>query len=139
MKARSSLLRLLAPIVLLAVVAKAVPAVGGKTGPNVMGDSLRGAELYESRCTGCHSLDSNRVGPRHRGVFGRSAGKVADYAYSRALAMATLTWNEETLDRWLTNPQGLIPGQRMNVRVKDAQDRADLIAFLKQQSLGGEN
>lgn len=137
MKASSYFLELLTPVVLLATMANAVPAAGGHTEANGIGDSMRGAELYESRCTGCHSLDSNRVGPRHRGVFGRRAGKVADYAYSPALAMATLTWNEKTLDRWLTNPQGLIPGQRMNVRVKDAQDRADLVAFLKQQSQEG--
>jgi cytochrome c len=37
-------------------------------------DAGRGRELYESRCGGCHSLDANRVGPAHRGVYGRKAG-----------------------------------------------------------------
>jgi cytochrome c len=138
MKPCSTAWRALGPLALLAVLATsaagitATPAVG--TSATRDGDALRGARLYDSRCTGCHALDSNRVGPLHRGVFGRRAGGVAGYAYSPALANADLTWNEATLDRWLSNPQALLPGQRMNLRVKDAQDRADIIAFLRQVS-----
>jgi len=136
MKSCSTARRALGPLALLAVLAMraasitAAPAAGATRD----GDALRGARLYDSRCTGCHALDSNRVGPLHRGVFGRRAGGVAGYAYSPALANAGLTWNAATLDRWLSNPQALLPGQRMNLRVKDAQDRADIIAFLRQVS-----
>ena len=98
------------------------------------GDAGRGASLYESRCTGCHSLDANRVGPKHRGVFGRRAGSAAGFEYSPALRNATIVWGADTLERWLADPQALIPGQRMNIRVAAAQDRADLIAFLKRES-----
>ena len=95
------------------------------------GDPAHGQEIYESRCIACHSPDANRVGPMHRGVFGRKAGSVAGYTYSNALKQAAIVWNDQTLDRWLSNPQGFIPGQKMNFRVADPQDRADVIAYLK--------
>jgi cytochrome c len=98
------------------------------------GDAQRGRELYESRCIACHSLDASRVGPQHRGVFGRRAGAVKDYDYSPALKNAGLTWNERTLDAWLTDPEKAVPGQKMGYRVEDGKDRADLIAYLRRES-----
>lgn len=97
-------------------------------------DPERGARLYESRCVGCHSLDANRVGPMHRGVYGRRAGSVPGFEYSPALKKAAFVWDAATLDRWLANPQALVPGQRMNVRVTAERDRADIIAFLRRES-----
>jgi len=97
-------------------------------------DAVRGEQLYESRCIGCHSLDANRVGPMHRGVYGRRAGAVDDFDYSPALADSTVVWDDDTLDRWLTDPESVISGQRMNFRVTTAADRADIIAFLKRES-----
>ncbi|WP_119419477.1 c-type cytochrome [Desertibaculum subflavum] len=94
-------------------------------------DPERGRELYEARCTGCHSIDANRVGPMHRGVFGRKAGSVADFTYSPAVKASAIVWNDATLDRWLAGPQKLIPGQRMNFTVGQPEDRADIIAYLK--------
>jgi cytochrome c len=94
------------------------------------GDPARGAEIYE-RCRACHSPDVDLVGPHHRGVIGRKAGSVADFDYSPALAAAGFVWTEALVDRWLTDPQALVPGQRMNFRVTDPHDRADIIAFLK--------
>jgi cytochrome c len=98
------------------------------------GDATRGEQLYESRCIACHSLDENRVGPKHRGVYGRKAGSVPDFAYSRALVASKIVWSDTTLNRWLINPEALIPGQRMNFQVQSADDRADLIAFLRRES-----
>ncbi len=98
------------------------------------GEVSRGAQLYESRCTGCHSLDANRIGPMHRGVFGRQAGSVSDFEYSAALKRSKIVWNEQTLDRWLTDPEKFVPGQKMGYQVPDAADRADLIAYLKRES-----
>lgn len=98
------------------------------------GDATRGEQLYESRCMACHSLDANRVGPMHRGVYGRKAGSVPDFAYSVALTSSPIVWSDTTLNRWLTDPEALIPGQRMNIRVLSADDRADLIAFLRRAS-----
>jgi cytochrome c len=100
------------------------------------GDADKGAALYQARCTACHSLDYNGVGPAHRGTFGRHAGQAPGYAYSAALRAADVVWNEATLDRWLADPEKFIPGQRMGVNVLDAADRADLIAFLKR--VGGK-
>ena len=97
-------------------------------------DAARGKQLYESRCIGCHSIDANRVGPAHQGVFGRKAGSVQGYDYSDALKKTKVIWNEKTLDRWLTNPEQLIPGQKMGFSVPDPKDRADLIDYLKSES-----
>jgi cytochrome c len=101
--------------------------------PAAAGDPAHGKELYESRCGGCHSLDANRVGPAHRGVYGRTAGTAPNFGYSTAVRNSGVVWQENTLDAWLTNPQALIPGQRMNFRVAVAEDRADIIAYLREQ------
>ena len=93
-------------------------------------DAQRGGALYDSRCTACHSLDHSRIGPAHRGVFGRRAGRVTGFDYSPALRRSHVVWNVKSLDRWLTNPELFIPGQKMGYSVPDAQDRADIIAFL---------
>lgn len=99
--------------------------------PASAGDAAHGEEIYNSRCIACHSPDANRVGPRHRGVVGRTAGSLADFNYSKAVRNSGVVWDEQTLDKWLTNPQAFIPGQRMNFKVADPTDRADIIAYLK--------
>ena len=97
-------------------------------------DAARGQTLYESRCVACHSVDENRVGPAHKGVFGRRAGRVVGYSYSEALLASKLIWTEKTLDNWLSNPERTIAGQKMGYSVSEALDRADLIAYLKKIS-----
>jgi cytochrome c len=99
--------------------------------PAPQGDAARGQALYQA-CTSCHSVEDNDIGPRHRGVVGRTAGSVPDYAYSPALKASGLIWSAANLDRWLANPQGLVPGAKMYFSVTDAQNRADLIAYLQQ-------
>ena len=94
------------------------------------GDASRGKTLYESRCTACHSLDHSRIGPAHRGVYGRRAARVPGFDYSPALRQAHIIWNARSLDRWLKDPEGFVPGQKMGFSVPDPQDRADIIAFL---------
>ena len=64
-------------------------------------------------------------------MVGRTAGSLADFNYSKAVKNSGIVWDEQTLDKWLTNPQAFIPGQRMNFKVADPADRADLIAYLK--------
>jgi cytochrome c len=96
------------------------------------GDAAHGQELYETRCIACHSIDENRVGPMHKGLFGRKAGSIADFDYSPAVKAAKIVWGERTLNAWLTDPESLIPGQKMGYSVPDAADRADIIAYLKQ-------
>jgi cytochrome c len=97
------------------------------------GDAKRGEMLYSSRCIGCHSIDENRTGPAHRGVYGRKAGSAPGYDYSDALKKSKVVWNEKTLNKWLASPENFIPGQKMGISVSDAQDRKDLIAYLKTQ------
>jgi cytochrome c len=96
------------------------------------GDAARGQGLYQA-CSGCHSIDENDVGPRHRGVLGRRAGSLPDYAYSQALRESQIVWDAANLDRWLTSPQALVPGAKMFFSLPDAQMRADIIAYLAQQ------
>ena len=98
------------------------------------GDAMHGQALYQSMCMSCHSIAYNGVGPAHKGVFGRKAGSAADYGYSPAVKSSAIVWGEKTLDLWLTNPEKLIPGQKMGYMVPSAQDRADLIAYLRQES-----
>lgn len=100
--------------------------------PAAAQDAEHGERLYEQRCSACHGLDADRTGPHHRGVFGRRAGSVRGFSYSPALQRAKIIWNNETLDAWLSNPESLIPGQRMGYSVADAKDRADIIVFLQQ-------
>ena len=98
-----------------------------------VGDPARGEAIYQA-CTDCHSLDQNDVGPRHRGVYGRAAGSLSDYSYSDALKHAKIIWTEETLDTWLTDPQAFVPGVKMFFHLDNPQDRADVIAFLRERA-----
>ena len=97
------------------------------------GDPAHGEQVYKT-CAICHSLDKNGAGPKHAGVFGRTAGTVPDYRYSPALQKSGIVWTDETLDKWLADPQALVPGTKMFFDVKSAQDRADVIEFLKERS-----
>lgn len=115
-------------VVLLA--AASVHAVASPERP--AGDPIRGKTVYQI-CMGCHSLDEDDVGPHHRGVVGRVAGTVPGYAYSPALKNSHIVWSPDTLDRWLTNPQALVPGVKMFFAMPSAQDRADVIAYLTEQ------
>lgn len=96
------------------------------------GDAAAGQALYQARCTSCHALDFNGVGPAHRGVFGRRAAQVPGFDYSDALKASGIVWDEASLERWLADPEQVAPGQRMGVNVPDARERSDLIAYLKQ-------
>ncbi len=97
------------------------------------GDAAHGEQLYQG-CQDCHSLDTNDIGPMHRGVFGRKAGSVADYRYSPALKNSGIVWNETTLEQWLTDPQRLVPGAKMFYHLDEARDRADVIEYLKERA-----
>ena len=116
----------------LAGVERDARAIGTRGSEPEPGDPVHGKTLYQA-CESCHSINDNDIGPRHRGVVGRRAGSIADYSYSSALKNSGLTWDEATLNRWLINPSALVPGTKMFFKIDDAQSRADIIAYLKEQ------
>src|ERR1700675_1285476 len=89
-----------------------------------------------SRCAGCHSTQAgqNKIGPSLAGVFGRTSGSVPGYSYSAALKNARLTWDEQTLDKFLQNPGGLLHRTQMFATLPDADARQRVIAYLKSLS-----
>ena len=95
------------------------------------GNEQKGANLFTRRCTGCHALDNEKIGPRLRGVFGRPAGAVPNFPYSDATKKAKIVWDEATLEKWLADPDQLVPGNDMTFRLESAEERADIIAYLK--------
>jgi cytochrome c len=116
---------------LFVIACAALPAAQALFSAALAADAERGKRLYESRCVGCHSIDENRAGPAHKGVFGRKAGSAKGFDYSLALKSSNLIWNERTLERWLADPESTIAGQKMGFTVPDAKDRADLIEYLR--------
>ncbi len=99
----------------------------------------RGQRLYQRQCGACHSLDQNRVGPRHRGVVGRAAGSISDFRYSAALQKLDLVWTVDALEDWLANPSAVAPGTAMGFRLRKREDRAAIIAYLATQSIPNTN
>ena len=105
---------------------------------DAIGDETRGKDIFR-KCATCHQVGTNakhRVGPILNGVFGRKAGTADGYTrYSEGLTRAGndgLVWDLEHLDAYLANPKSLVSRTTMNFAgLKDAQDRADLIAYLR--------
>ena len=95
------------------------------------GDPLRGKAVFARRCTGCHALDSDREGPHLKGVYGRRAGSVPGFGYSNALKKSGITWDENTLELWLRDTDAAVPESAMDFSVPKAQDRTDIIAYLR--------
>jgi cytochrome c len=92
-----------------------------------------GAEIFTNNCAVCHSTDpgTNKLGPSLAGVVGRKAGGLDDYSYSPAMTKLGATWDKATLDKYLTDPQAMVPGTKMIYPgVKDADDRKALIDYL---------
>ena len=109
------------------------PNLSGAAAAN-NGDAERGKQFFEKRCTGCHALDKNKEGPRLGGVYGRKAGTVADFSYSDELKASQIMWDEQSLDRWLINPEALVPNSDMAFHVSDPGERADIIQYLRLSS-----
>lgn len=98
------------------------------------GDPARGAKGFGA-CIACHSIRAGEhlTGPSLAGMVGRRAGATDGFVrYSEALRKADVTWDEKSLDAWIADPQKFVPGNLMTFRgIRDAGQRADLIAFLK--------
>jgi cytochrome c len=93
-----------------------------------------GAALFEARCSGCHSLGANRVGPMLRGVVDRRIGSAPDYNYSDAVKHLKGKWDANRLDKWLQGPQAVAPGTNMTFSLSSPEERKAVIEFLKSTS-----
>jgi cytochrome c len=91
----------------------------------------RGKELFVRRCSGCHAPDLNKEGPQLRGVYGRKAASVPGFVYSDALKKLAVLWDDASLDRWLTDPDAMVPDTDMGFRLTDGEERKAVIAYLK--------
>ena len=125
-----------AALLLAAAALAAMSLVWPARSEPVSGDVARGKAAFEI-CRPCHDVGrgaENRTGPHLNGLFGRRAGHVEGYASSLPMLLAGergLVWDDETLARYLEDPQGLVPDSDMPlIGVFDATERADLIAFL---------
>ncbi|HEX9200001.1 MAG TPA: heme-binding domain-containing protein [Acidobacteriaceae bacterium] len=98
------------------------------------GDPIHGKQLFEKRCTGCHALTQNHEGPQLQGVYNRTTGTIPNFNYSAALKNAHIAWNDQTLDKWLTDPDAFLPGNNMDFLVAKPQERKDIIAWFKQSA-----
>lgn len=119
------------------ILAACLALAGGAAGAQGFGDATRGAALW-AECTGCHMIGpdaKSRIGPPLTRIFGRRAANVPDFTYSKSMTRAGrdgLTWTLETLDAYVENPKVLVSGTRMSYAgMKDAGDRADLMAYLR--------
>jgi cytochrome c len=108
------------------------PSAARQSGPE-KGDVKRGQEVFEKRCTGCHSLDQDKEGPKLRGVFGRKAGTLSGtFEYSDALKASNVTWDAASLNQWMADPEKIVPKSNMFFRVPKIRERADVIAYLQE-------
>jgi len=103
--------------------------------PLVAADVAHGEQVF-AKCKACHTLEAkNKIGPSLHGLFGRTAGTVADFNYSDAMKAAGakgVVWGEDTLEKYLAGPKDFVPGNKMPFPgLKDPKDREDVIAYLK--------
>jgi cytochrome c len=102
-------------------------------GAHAEGDAARGEKKFQD-CAACHRLEDgvNNIGPSLHGIFTRKAGELPDFRYSPAIKRSGIGWTPETLDKFITDPQAMVPANRMPYAgMASADDRADLIAYLQ--------
>ena len=94
-----------------------------------------GQLVFNNVCRTCHSIreGDNRLGPHMRGIVGRKAGSLLNYSYSSAMRGANFVWDEGTLERFIANPDEIVPGNMMKPYggLASAESRVTLVAFLK--------
>jgi cytochrome c len=105
----------------------------GAVAPGLAADAARGEQLFVE-CASCHTLEKgvHNVGPSLNGLFQRKAGAFEDYRYSPAMKRSNITWTPEELDKFIADPQMIVPANRMPYAgMTNAADRADLLAYLQ--------
>ena len=109
----------------------------GAVAPSLAADAGRGEQLFVE-CASCHTLEKgvHNVGPSLNGLFQRKAGSFDDFRYSPAMKRANITWTADELDKFIADPQMVVPANRMPYAgMTNAADRADLIAYLQKAAL----
>ncbi len=105
------------------------------------GDPAAGEQSFK-KCLPCHSIGSgakNKVGPQLNGLDGRKAGTAPDYSYSDANKNSGITWNEETFEKYITDPRAMIPGTKMIFPgIKSDKERDNLWAYISQFGADGQ-
>lgn len=100
-----------------------------------MSDVTKGAKIFKTKCSQCHSVnegDSHKQGPNLFGIVGKKTGQGEGYSYSKANIDRNITWNDETLFEYLKNPKKYIPGTKMVFAgIKKEKERTQLIEYLK--------
>jgi len=96
-------------------------------------DAVRGAQRYQIMCGTCHAVDpaQKKMAAHLKGIVGRKAASVEGASYSPALKASGWTWDKTKLDAYLADPRKALPGTTMMVGVGNAQDRADIVAYLE--------
>ncbi len=99
------------------------------------GDADKGEKVFR-KCQACHTVaegGKRKLGPNLFGVFGRAAGTVEKFRYSKAMKASGVVWDDETLDKFLAKPRAFVPKTKMAFPgLKNDDDRENLIAYLKQ-------
>jgi cytochrome c len=117
------------PVLSLALLALAANASGARAQDS-------GETIFKRYCAVCHSVaaGTNKIGPSLHGVVGRPAGTAPNYSYSDANKKSGITWTEENLDKYLTDPKAMVPGTKMLFAgIKDPDQRKAVISYLAQQ------
>lgn len=95
---------------------------------------------FNNHCRTCHSVDEgdHRLGPSLHDVVGREAGSLEGFAYSDAMRSSDVVWDAETLDRFVENPDAVVPGNTMKpfTGIADAEVRAAIVGYLQAESGG---
>lgn len=96
------------------------------------GDAKAGQTVFAARCAACHAAQpgQNKVGPSLAGIVGSKAGTVPGYTFSPGMKNANVTWDNASLDKFLGNPSGFVPGTKMFVSLPGSADRQNVIAYL---------